>query len=118
MTKLVDEIKTDLGFIRSHTLQPRWFKVLKILIVLGFPVGYALLFGLAKTVLFVVVFFLLSALVHMVYRAKTNKWKQSWLDFVVVEKNGEAKAERIGKYYYTAVVVNAIVALAISQLLV
>lgn len=32
MSKLLAEIKHDLNFIKSHTLQPRWFKVLKIFV--------------------------------------------------------------------------------------
>ena len=30
MTNLLDEIKVDLAFVRSHTLQPKWYKALKI----------------------------------------------------------------------------------------
>ena len=40
MTKLIREINHDLSFIKSHTLQPRWYKVLKVLILLAFLVGY------------------------------------------------------------------------------
>ena len=117
MTKLVNEIKHDLSFIKSHTLQPQWYKVLKIFVVLGFLVGYYALFGILKTLLFFAVFIFLSFLVHLIYRVNTNKWTQSWLDFVVIEENNEIKPESIGKFYYMAIVVNAILSLVISQLL-
>ena len=52
MTKLLDEIKHDLNFIKSHTLQPKWYKILKVFMLLGFLVGYACLFGTLKTVVF------------------------------------------------------------------
>jgi hypothetical protein len=117
MSKLLHEIKVDLSFIKSHTLQPKWFKVLKVLILLGVCFGYYRLFGLAKTVAFFATFFFLMLLVHLVYRAKTNTWKQSWLDFVVVEENGEIKAKSIGKFYYAAVVLSALLALVLSQML-
>jgi hypothetical protein len=117
MAKLLDEIKYDMSFIKSHTLQPQWFKVAKILILFGFLVGYTCLFGWMKTLLFFAVFVFLSFLVHLVYRFKTNKWKQSWLDFVVVEENGMMKTKRIGKFYYSAVALNAILSLVISQVL-
>jgi hypothetical protein len=117
MTKLLNEIKDDWNFVKSHTLQPGWYKILKVFIVLGFLLGYYFLFGILKTVLFSAVFFFLSFLVHLVYRSKTNKWKQSWLDFVVIEENNEIKAESIGKFYYSAIVINAALSLIISQIL-
>ena len=117
MNKLVDELKYDFNFIKSHSLQPKWYKVLKVFILLGFLAGYYFLFGSIKTMIFFAVFILLSALVHLVYRVKTRKWKQSWLDFVVVEENNEIRAKSIGKYYYSAIVLNTILSVVISQIL-
>jgi len=91
------------------------YKILKVLIVIGFLVGNYCLFGLVKTMVFVAVFFLLSLLVHLVYRIKTEKCMQTWLDFVVVEENGAMRPTSIGKYYNTAVILNAILAIVISQ---
>ena len=115
MTKLLEEIKYDLRFVKSHSLQPKWYKVLKIFILLGFIAGYWTFFGLMKTIVFLVVFLLLSFFVHMLYRARTHKFTQSWLDFVVVEENGAIKAKSIGKFYYAAIVLNAAIAVTISQ---
>lgn len=115
MNKIIDEIKFDLNFIQSHTLQPRWFKILKIFILLGFLGGYYYLFGLSKTLIFVLTFMLLSAILHFVYRTKTKRYQQSWLDFVVYEENGRLKYKRIGKFYYAAIILNAILSLIISQ---
>jgi hypothetical protein len=115
MSKLLDEIKYDASFIKSHSLQPRWYKVLKVFILLGFLAGYYLLFGILKTVVFFATFLFLSLLVHLLYRVKTHKFTQSWLDFVVVEENGEIKAKSIGKFYYLAIIINAIVSLVVSQ---
>jgi hypothetical protein len=81
----------------------------------GVLVGYWRLFGVAKTMVFVVVFIFLSFLVHLFYRAKTDKFKRSWLDFVVVEENNEIKAKSIGIFYYSAVLLNAILSVVISQ---
>ncbi len=117
MTKVINEIKDDLSFIKSHTLQPQWYKVFKVFIIMGFLAGYFYLFGILKTILFFVVFIFLSLIVHLVYRVNTNKWTRSWLDFVVAEENGEIKAERIGKFYYMAIVVNTLLSLFISQVL-
>ena len=117
MAKLLDEFKYDLSYLKSHTLQPTWFKIVKIFILFGFLVGYTCLFGLMKTLVFFAVFVFLSFLVHLVYRFKTNKWKQSWLDFVVVEENGVMKTKRIGKFYYSAIALNAILSLVISHAL-
>ena len=117
MTRLGDEIKYDVNFVKSHTLQPKWFKVAKVFILLGFLLGYNFLFGFVKTILFLAIFVFLMLLVHLTYRVKTNKWKQSWLDFVVVAEGAETKYRRIGKFYYSAIVVNAILSFAISQAL-
>ena len=116
MTSLLDELKHDLSFIKAHTLQPMWFKILKVFILLGFLVGYGYLFGIIKTVVFFSIFLFLSFLVHLLYRVRTNKWKRSWLDFVVIEEHNEIKAKSIGKFYYSAIVLNAMLALAISQM--
>lgn len=35
MSNLLDEIKLDLHFLKSHTLQPKWFKVLKVFYLTG-----------------------------------------------------------------------------------
>ncbi len=117
MSKLFDELREDLNFIKSHSLQPKWYKILKVFILLGFLAGYYFLFSFKTTLLFIAMFLFLSAIVHFIYRAKTKKWKQSWLDFVVVEENHEIKAKSIGKFYYSAIMINTILSLVISQVL-
>jgi len=118
MPKLLKEIKDDLNFIKSHTLQPKWYKIFKVFMILGFLTGYLFLFGLLKTIVFSGVFFSLSFLVHLIYRAKTDKWQHSWLDFVVVDENGEPRPQRIGRYYYSFILFNVIISLSVSQLLI
>jgi uncharacterized membrane protein HdeD (DUF308 family) len=115
MAKLWDELKLDLNFIKSHNLQPRWYKVLKVFILLGVLAGYAYFFGMIKTMVFLGVFLLLSACVHLIYRWKTQRWTQSWLDFTVIEKNGKITPNRIGIFYYAAIVINVLLSVLISQ---
>jgi hypothetical protein len=55
-------------------------------------------------------------LVHLVYRSKTNKFRKSWLDFIVVESAEGVKAKSIGKFYYAAIIFNALCSIIISQL--
>ena len=117
MTNLLNEIKQDLNFIKSHTLQPKWYKVLKVFILLGFFLGHLYFFGILKTIIFFAFFIFLSTLLHLLYRVKTDKWKQSWLDFVVVEENNQIKAQSIGRFYYSAIAINAILSIVISQIL-
>ena len=116
MARLLREIKHDLSFIRSHTLQPQWYKVLKVFILAGAIAGYWFVFGARKTLIYFAVFFSLALIVHFVYRVKTSRWTRSWLDFVVIEENGETRPASIGKFYYMAVAANAIISLLISQL--
>jgi len=117
MSKLFQEIKDDLIFIKSHTMQPQWYKILKIFILAGFLAGYYGLFGFMKTVIFLAVFIFLMLLVHLIYRIKTNKFRQSWLDFVVDESPNGAKAKSIGKFYYSAIVHNTLFSIIINQMI-
>ena len=117
MTNLLDEIKVDVGFVRSHTLQPNWYKALKVVILVGFLAGYGYVFGLARMAVCLVSFLLLSLVVHLIYRAKTQRWQHSWLDFVAADENGKRVAQSIGKFYYAAVVLNAVLAVILSQAL-
>lgn len=117
MSKLLQEIKDDLAFIKSHTLQPQWYKALKIFILVGFLAGYYFLFGFMKTVIFFASFMLLMLLVHLVYRFKTQKFQKSWLDFIVAETDEGIKAKSIGKFYYAVIIFNALCSVIVSQLL-
>ena len=116
INKIFVELKHDLNFIKSHTLQPKWFKVLKVFLLLGFLGGYVFLFGWGKTIVFSISFCGLMLIVHFLYRAKTRRWSQSWLDFIVYEEDGEKKYKRIGAFYYGTIIVSAVLAFAISQI--
>ncbi|MEW6093184.1 MAG: hypothetical protein AB1531_04375, partial [Chloroflexota bacterium] len=94
-----------------------WFKVVKIFILLGFLGGYFWLFGLIKAAIFLGTFLLLMLVVHFTYRIKTKKYTQSWLDFTVPKDADAGSPKRIGKFYYPAILINAIIALVVSQLL-
>ena len=117
MKQFIEEIKYDANFIKGHRLQPGWYKILKVFLILGFLVGYVIIYGQRKTLIFGAVFFSLSFLVHLAYRINTKKFTQSWLDFVVIEENSEKLPKRIGIYYYIAVFTNLAIGLILSQLL-
>ncbi len=117
MLKFLNEIKHDLNFLKSHSLQPKWYKVLKVFILTGFLVGYYFLFGLGATIIFFTLFIFLMLVVHFIYRIKTNRFTTNWLDFIVIEDHGEQKKNRIGKYYYPAIIVNIIISFIVSQML-
>ena len=117
MPNLLDEIKYDVNFLKSHTLQPKWLKIIKIFILVGFSAGYFFLFGLNSLLLFLTTFILLMLVVHLVYRKKTNKYTTNWLDFVVIHEDGGQKKKRIGKYYYPAIIINLVISFIVSQLI-
>ena len=118
MKKILNEILYDANFIKGHTLQPQWYKILKVFLLLGLIVGYYLIFGGTRTLVFFGCFFGLSLVVHMVYRIKTKKFIQSRLDFRVSDNNGQLEYQRIGVYYYLVIAINGVISLLISQLLV
>ena len=117
MNKILKEIQYDLNFLRSHTLQPGWFKILKVFLLAGFLVGYGLLFGIQKTALFLSIFLSLSLFIHFLYRVKTHKYTRSWLDFTIANTHNGGRPSRIGPYYYLAIVINTVSSLIISQLI-
>jgi hypothetical protein len=118
MRKLIEGIRYDAEFIRDHELQPRWYKILKVIILMGLIIGSFLLFDTAKTLSFFGCFFGLALIIHMIYRIKTEKFTQSWLDFQVEEVDGQLSYQRIGPYYYLAVATSALIAFVISYWLV
>jgi len=117
MSKFLSELKYDLKFLRSHTLQPTWFKVFKVFLVLGILWGYDTLFGGRKTIIFSISFFGLMLIVHFLYRYRTNRYTRTWLDFIVYEEDGELKYKRIGVFYYAAIIINATIAFILSQVI-
>jgi hypothetical protein len=117
LPQIGDEIKYDLAFLKSHTLQPKWFKVTKVFILLGVLGGYFWLFGLAKAAIFLGMFLLLMLIVHITYRSKTKKYTQSWLDFTAPKDTDTMSPKRIGKFYYPVIFINFVIAFAVSQML-
>jgi hypothetical protein len=118
MKKLFREVSYDVHFLRGHTLQPAWFKVLKVFLLLGAIFGFVLLFGWRKAVVFAAVFLLLMLIVHLVYRVNTRKFTRNWLDFIVVEDQEKNLKQGIGLVYYTLIILNAVIGFAASWVLV
>jgi len=114
--KLKKSIKTDIAFVKSHTLQPQWYKKFKIFILVGVLVVFYFLFGLKQTLMFLLLFLFLSFLVHMLYRTKTETFQKIWMDFKVNPVEGNSEPQRIGMLYYTLVFINAIISYFLSRL--
>jgi len=115
MSNPLKEIKDDASFIKSHTLQPQWYKILKVFLILGFLGTHLFLYDSRKTLIFSGLFFSLSLVVHMLYRIKTEKFTTSWLDFNISEKNGQIEYERIGIYYYSFILINIVLSLIVAH---
>ena len=115
MAKLLDELRYDARFIQSHKLQPAWYKILKFIILLGAFIAYWWLWGLIRAIIFMLTFFILSLCVHLVYRVGTHKFRESWLDFKIVEVEGNLQAKSIGFLYYVVILINALIAVLVSH---
>ncbi len=113
--KILEEIKFDVDFVRSHQLQPGWYKLFKVILLLGVLVGYAFFFGWKKMLIFLAVFLLLSLTVHLLYRTMTEKFTRSWLDFKVILEQGKPKPVSIGVVYYLLIILNLVMAVLVSQ---
>lgn len=117
MKKYKAEVVYDAEFIKGHTLQPGWYKILKIFILIGLISAYVYFGGWVKAAVFILVFFLLAMILHVTYRIKTKKFTHSWLDFKVREENGKLIYQRIGLYYYSAIILFVLISFIISQIL-
>ena len=116
MTKLRNEIKVGLDSVRSHTLQPKWYKALKVAPGglpgwLRLPVWPDKDGGLPGQLSSV------EPRRPSDLSRKTQRWQRSWLDFIVAEENGKRVAKSIGKFYYAAVVLNTVLSVIVSQAL-
>jgi hypothetical protein len=118
MKDLLDGISYDVKFVKGHKLQPAWYKILKIFILLAVICALVWFFGWKRAVVFIAIFFLLSLIVHMTYRIKTKKFTRNWMDFVIVEDKEKNIRQGIGALYYGWVILNAAIAFVISQIVV
>jgi hypothetical protein len=98
------EIKKDIAFLKKHTLQPTWWKIAKVFILLVSITIIWIIFGILKTIIWFSIIIILGLIVHFTYRIKTHTYKKSWMDFKVKETDGELTYERIGLLYYSLVV--------------
>jgi hypothetical protein len=108
------DLKKDIEFIKGHRLQPAWFKIMKIFVLAGIITVYVLLLGPLKTIVWLIVFLGLAAIVHFSYRAGTRVFTRSWLDFQVVEKKTGREFKRIGPYYYIFVLTSFAIATVVA----
>ncbi|MFN2298772.1 MAG: hypothetical protein ACK2UB_07980 [Anaerolineales bacterium] len=115
MSKLFKEIAYDAKFLQSHKLQPAWWKVVKVFILLGIIIGFVWLFGWLRALVFAVVFMLLMLIVHMTYRIKTEKFTRNWADFIVVADESKGEKQSIGLMYYSLILLNAVIAYLLSR---
>jgi hypothetical protein len=102
---ILKEIKYDIKFVKNHTLQPRWWKIIKIFILCGMIVAVCLIFGIIKAIIWFSTVIILSSIVHIIYRSKTNAFTKTWMDFKIKEVDGKQVHGRIGWLYYSLVVV-------------
>jgi hypothetical protein len=107
---IIKEIKNDINFLKKHTLQPAWWKITKIFVLLGSLIIIFFIFGILKTIIWFSIVLILGVIIHFVYRIKTHTYTKSWMDFKVIEKEGKLTYGRIGFFYYTLVVIMFLIA--------
>ena len=101
---IIKEIKKDINFLKKHTLQPAWWKITKIFVLLGSLIIIFYIFGILKTIIWFSIVLILGLIIHFIYRIKTHTYTKSWMDFKVIKKEGKLTCGRIGFLYYTLVV--------------
>jgi hypothetical protein len=99
----------------SKTEEP---KIIKVFILAGLLEGNSFISGPPKTLLFLTAFLILCALIHLTYPSKTCKWAQTWLGFIVGKEDNSTKFKRIVIYYYSTILVSAIISLVICQVVI
>jgi len=98
------EIKKDIDFLRKHTLQPVWWKIVKVFILFTAILTIWKIFGILEAIIWFSIIIILGLIVHFTYRIKTHTYKKSWMDFKVKEKDGKLTYESIGLFYYSLVI--------------
>jgi hypothetical protein len=100
---LIEDIKIDIQFLKGHTLQPTWWKIVKVFVLVGgFVIVYSI-FGVSKTIIWISLILVFGGIVHLTYRIKTHTYTKSWMDFKVNEVEGKRTYGRIGLFYYSLV---------------
>ena len=111
------EIKKDIEFLKKHTLQPKWWKITKVFVLLGSLVLIYFIFGIIKTIIWISIILMLGTIVHFTYRIKTHTYTKSWMDFKVKEVEGKRTYGRIGFFYYSLIVFIFLIATVVILLL-
>jgi len=114
---IIKEIKKDINFIKKHTLQPAWWKITKIFVLLGSLMIIFYIFGIVKTIIWFSIVLILGIINHFMYRIKTHAYTKLWMDFKVMEKEGKLIYGRIGLLYYTIVIIIFLIATMIILLI-
>jgi hypothetical protein len=114
---IIEEIKKDINFLREHTLQPKWWKIVKVFILVGGFLLVYFIFGVSKAIIWISFVLVFSGIVHITYRIKTQVYKKSWLDFKVTAVDGKRTYKRIGLVYYSLVVLIFFTATVVIYLL-
>ncbi len=107
---IIKEIKKDIDFLRKHTLQPVWWKIVKVFILFAAILTIWKIFGILEAIIWFSIIIILGLIVHFTYRIKTHTYKKSWLDFKVKEIDSTLTYERIGLLYYSLVILIFILA--------
>ena len=100
---MIKEIKKDISFIRNHKLQPKWFKILKVFLLLSVVVLFMFILGIIESIIWFLSFLFLGVMIHVLYRKKTSVFTKSWMDFRVIKKDEGLEYKRIGIVYYSLV---------------
>jgi hypothetical protein len=100
---IIKEIQKDILFVKNHTLQPLWFKITKVFVLIGIALVLFFVLGFVKTIIWFSIFLPLGLIVHLTYRIKTLNYTKSWMDFEVKEVEGKRIYGRIGFLYYSLV---------------
>jgi hypothetical protein len=97
------EINKDIEFLKKHTLQPTWWKKVKVFLLIASLIVIYSIFGFIKAIIWISLIMVCAAILHFTYRIKTDTYTKSWMDFKVKEIDGKQTYERIGLFYYSLV---------------
>ncbi|MBN1776798.1 MAG: hypothetical protein JW811_01635 [Clostridiales bacterium] len=110
-------IRTDASFLKTHTTQPKWWKISKIFVLLGALIAVGFIFNVWKAAVWLGVIVVLTTAMHFMYRIKTHVYTKTWMDFKVWEVDGKLIYGRIGFMYYPLVAAIFVIATAIILLI-
>ncbi|MFX0126451.1 MAG: hypothetical protein ACFFAE_22730 [Candidatus Hodarchaeota archaeon] len=92
-------IKKEISVISDLKTQELWFKIIKLIAMLGTFLSFALFFDITAAIIWFIFIFICGNIVHFTYRWKTNAWTKSWGKWTILSDE-ERQPQMLFNFYF------------------